>query len=117
MDKTLEAKIARIKELRPIDDIFFEVLASKPAVCQEMLRTILEDPGLIVEKCIVQNSQRNLYGRSVRLDALCILGSGERVNIEVQRSDDNDHFRRFCRPGRRGSCRLSQRRRFPRRRQ
>ena len=43
---------------------------------------------------ITQNSERNIYGRSVRLDALCTLGTGEKCNIEVQRSDNDDHLRR-----------------------
>ena len=47
-----------------------------------------------MEDVIVQSSERNLYGRSVRLDALCTLGSGKRVNIEVQRSDNDNHFKR-----------------------
>ena len=38
--------------------------------------------------------ERNLYGHSVRLDALCILGNGEKCNIEVQRSDNDDHLKR-----------------------
>ena len=37
MELTLEQKIEKVKDLRPIDDVFFEVLASKPAVCQEIL--------------------------------------------------------------------------------
>ena len=94
MELTLEQKKEKVKDLRPIDDVFFEVLASKPAVCQEILRTILEDPGLIVEKVIPQERLRNLYGRSVRLDALCYLGDGTKVNIEVQRSDNDNHLKR-----------------------
>ena len=58
------------------------------------MSTILEDKGLIVENVIVQSSIRNLYGRSVRLDCLCTLGSGKKVNIEVQRSDNDNHFKR-----------------------
>ena len=91
---TLEEKREKVKDLRPIDDVFFELLASQKAVCQEMLRTILEDDRLVVEDVIPQNSERNIYGRSVRLDALCILGDGSRVNIEVQRSDNDDHLKR-----------------------
>ena len=94
MELTLEQKREKVKDLRPIDDVFFEVLASKPAVCQEILRTILEDPGLIVEEVIPQSSLRNIYGRSVRLDALCYLGDGTKVNIEVQRSDNDNHLKR-----------------------
>ena len=54
----------------------------------------MEDPKLLVEDVIVQSSERNLYGRSVRLDALCVFGDGKRVNIEVQRSDSDDHLKR-----------------------
>ena len=94
MKSNIDEKLSRIKDFRPIDDIFFEVLAAKKEVCQEMLRTILEDDKLIVNEVIVQSSEKNIYGRSVRLDALCILGSGKKVNIEVQRSDNDNHFKR-----------------------
>ena len=94
MELTLEQKIERVKDLRPIDDVFFETLAGEKAVCQEILRTILEDKELIVEEVITQSSLRNIYGKSVRLDALCILGNGERANIEVQRSDNDNHLKR-----------------------
>ena len=89
-----EEQIARVQRLRPIDDVLFEVLADDKAFCQEMLQTILEDKQLQVTDVIVQSSQRNIYGRSVRLDALCILGNGEKCNIEVQRADRDDHFKR-----------------------
>ena len=90
----MEQKKAKIAELRPIDDIFFEALASKKEVCQEILRTILQDKKLVVLESSVQRDLKNLYGRSVRLDALCTLGDGKKVNIEVQRSNSDDHFRR-----------------------
>lgn len=94
MGLTEDEKKARVAKLRPIDDVFFEVLAQNPKVCQEILRVILEDDKLIVDDVITQNSERNIYGRSVRLDALCTLGTGEKCNIEVQRSDNDDHLRR-----------------------
>ena len=92
--KTLEEKIEQVKNFRPIDDTFFEVLADDIGVCQEMLRIILEDEKLIVKDVIVQSSKRNLYGRSVRLDALCILGNGKKCNVEVQRSNKDHHLKR-----------------------
>lgn len=91
---TLEQKKEKVKDFRPIDDVFFEVLADDIAFCQEILRVILEDDALVVNDVIVQSSKRNLYGRSVRLDALCTLGNGEKVNIEVQRSADDNHLKR-----------------------
>ena len=92
--KDQENKIEQVKNFRPIDDTFFEVLADDIGVCQEMLRIILEDEKLIVKDVIVQSSERNLYGRSVRLDALCILGNGKKCNVEVQRSNKDHHLKR-----------------------
>lgn len=94
MKLTEDEKKAKVEPFRPIDDVFFEALAQNPKVCQEILRVILEDDKLIVKDVITQCSERNIYGRSVRLDALCILGTGEKCNIEVQRSDNDDHLRR-----------------------
>lgn len=84
----------KIAEARLIDDFFFEVFAEDKAACEEILQTILEDDQLTVIDVVVQSSKRNLYGRSVRLDALCTLGDGSKSNVEVQRADNDDHFRR-----------------------
>ena len=70
--------------------MFFEVLAQNKGVCEEILQTILGDPNLKVLVTITQSSEKNLYGRSVRLDALCVLGDNSKCNIEVQRSDIDD---------------------------
>lgn len=70
------------------------MFASDIPACQEILRTILEDEKLIVNDVIVQSSERNIYGRSVRLDALCMLGDGSLCNIEIQRSDSDNHLKR-----------------------
>ena len=94
MGLTEQQKKEKVRGLRPIDDVFFEVLAQNVEVCQEMLRTIMEDENLIVTSVVTQSDERNLYGRSVRLDALCVLGSGAKVNIEVQRSDNDNHLKR-----------------------
>jgi len=92
---TQEEKLKRIEGMRLINDVFFEVAARDKGMCEEILRTIIGDPNLVVEDVITQCSERNLYGRSVRLDALCILGNGTRCNIEVQRADNDDHLRRM----------------------
>lgn len=94
MNLTAKEKLEKVRDLRPIDDVFFEVLAANPAVCQEILRVIMEDNLLVVSDVIVQASEQNIYGRSVRLDALCTLGNGTKCNIEVQRSDNDDHLKR-----------------------
>ena len=91
---SFEEKKAKVEDLRVIDDVFFECLAQDKDVDTEILRTILEDPDLQVVDVVVQSDQRNLYGRSVRLDALCTLGNGTLCNIEVQRSNNDDHLKR-----------------------
>lgn len=83
-----------VQKLKPIDDVFFQKLVEDKNVCEEILRIILEDERLEVLWVVAQDSIKNLYGRSVRLDALCRLGSGELCNIEVQKSSKDDQIRR-----------------------
>jgi len=80
--RTIQEKLERVQDFRPIDDVFFEALAQNREVCQEILRVIMEDKELIVESVITQCSENNLYGRSVRLDALCTLRNGTKCNID-----------------------------------
>ena len=89
-NKTLE----KLSELRPIDDIMFQQLAESEEVCQEILRVILEDNKLIVQKVTSQASLANIIGRAVRLDALCTLGDGTICNIEVQKDNIDDDLKR-----------------------
>lgn len=50
---SLEEKVEKVKDLRPIDDVFFEVLADDIPFCQEMLRILLEDENLVVKDVTV----------------------------------------------------------------
>ena len=72
----------------------FRKLCENIAFVEEILRVILEDDKITVVEVIPQNSLQNLRGRSVILDAYCKLGNGSYCNVEVQRSDSDDHFRR-----------------------
>jgi len=83
-----------VQKLKPIDDVFFEKLIEDKNVCEEILRIILEDDKLEVLWVTPQRSLKNLQGRSVRLDALCKLGNEQLCNIEVQKSNNDDHVRR-----------------------
>ena len=85
----------RIQRFRPIDDTFFQVFADDVGVCQEILQVILQDKQLIVQSVNVQKDEHNLAGRSVRLDTLCELGDGTLCNIEIQRSDRDNHLKRM----------------------
>ncbi len=85
---------ALVAQLRAIDDIMFRKLCENIAFVEEILRVILEDDKITVVEVIPQDSIQNLRGRSVILDAYCKLGNGSYCNVEVQRSDSDDHFRR-----------------------
>ena len=85
-----------VQKLRPIDNAFFPVLGQDPGVMEEILRVILNDDTLTVEKVIAEYTLPNLPGRGVRLDSFCETGDGHRINVEVQKADDDDHIRR-CR--------------------
>lgn len=82
------------KKLNPIDDLMFRKMAEDKEFCQEILRVILEDDGLIVLEASPQWTGTNLQGRSVILDAKCLKGDGTQIDIEVQKEDDDDHQRR-----------------------
>ena len=82
------------KKLNPIDDLMFRKMAEDKAFCEEILRVILSDPYLTVLEAVPQYAGTNPQGRSVILDALCVLADGRRVNVEVQKANDDDHQKR-----------------------
>ena len=87
--KTLE----EAKHLRIIDDALFRLIGARKEVCQEILRTLLDDDNLVVESVEVQKSEVSL-NREVVLDALCILGDGTLCNVEMQKSDLSNDYKR-----------------------
>ena len=82
------------KKLNPIDDLMFRTMAEDKAFCEEILRVILSDPALTVLESMPQYAGTNPQGRSVILDAKCVLGDGRKTDIEVQQANDTDHQRR-----------------------
>lgn len=83
-----------VEQLRLIDDTFFEKVMEDKDVCEEVIRIIMEDPGLSIREVNPQESVHNLQGRSVRLDVLCERSDGAYINVELQRADNDDHFKR-----------------------
>lgn len=82
------------KKLNPIDDLMFRTMAEDKEFCEEILKVILQDEKLVVLESTAQYAGTNPQGRSVILDAKCVLGDGRKVDIEVQKRDDDDHQRR-----------------------
>lgn len=68
-------------------------MAEDIGFCEELISTVLQQK-VIVEKVIQQNSVKNLQGRSVILDAYCVLEDGRKCNVEVQKENDDDQVRR-----------------------
>lgn len=77
------------KNLRIIDDALFRLIAEREGVCEEILRTLLNMPELVVVKVTAQSVVKSLH-REVTLDALCILDNEKYINIEMQKSTDED---------------------------
>lgn len=82
-----------VLSLNIIDDTLFQKMAEDIGFCEELLSTVLKQK-VNVEQVIPQNSIKNLQGRSVILDALCILEDGKRCNVEVQKANDDNHEKR-----------------------
>ena len=90
-----KAKIREeVKKLVPIDDVMFRKMAEDKDFCQEILRVIMGDPELIVITHNPQKMVSNLQGRSVILDAHCVLVEGREIDIEVQKANDDNHQKR-----------------------
>ncbi|MCR5777370.1 MAG: Rpn family recombination-promoting nuclease/putative transposase [Lachnospiraceae bacterium] len=81
------------KNLRIIDDTLFRLMAKNKKVCQEILRTLLDMPELIVIRSDVQYTITSLH-REIIIDAFCILQDGSYCNIEMQKDDSNDDIGR-----------------------
>ena len=85
-----DSTVASVRRLVPIDDVMFQKICESKATCQEIISTILGQEVRVLQ-VVPQDSIGNLQGRSVRLDCLCRLKGGVYVNVEVQKSNDDDH--------------------------
>lgn len=84
----------RARQMNPIDDDFFKKMAEDTAFCQEVIQVILEDKTLRIVEVKPQEYIKNLQARSVILDAHCISERDGHFNVEVQKSDDDNHQKR-----------------------
>ena len=93
--KTYEEQKSFVAKLNVIDDVFFHKMAEDKEVCEEILRILLSKPNLKVIESQVQRYLRNVGAHSVILDVLCQDENGDYINVEVQKTDDDDHQRRL----------------------
>ncbi len=80
-------------QLRIIDDALFRLIGTRKEVCQEILRTLLDDEKLCVKNVSIQRAEVSLH-RELILDALCELGDGTLCNVEMQKTDTNNDLKR-----------------------
>lgn len=68
------------------DELACLAFRNHPELVQSLLRTILEDPHLVVESAVVQDDLRGLNeAKSVRIDILASTADGREIAIELQR--------------------------------
>ena len=80
--------LEKIKQLRLMDDTFFNSCFDGNIPCMEVvLRAVMGNERLHVTEVFTQQNAPNLYGRSVRFDALATDGVAL-YNVEIQRSDE-----------------------------
>ena len=78
----------RIRQLRLMDDDFFQVCMQDNAkAVQLILRIIIGDAELTVIKVTTQKEMKNLLGHSLCLDVYAVDARGQRINVEIQRKD------------------------------
>lgn len=87
-------QIVIVEALNIMDDTFFQKIAEDPEVCEEMLRVFLDNPDLKIISSQPQCFLRNAGTRSVILDAFCTDKSGVFYNVELQKSDCDNHQKR-----------------------
>lgn len=83
-----------VQSMNLMDDDFFHKVMEDSGACEEMIQTILQDEGLCILESETQKFLRNCGARSVQLDLFCRSSDNRYFNVEVQKSDIDDHQRR-----------------------
>ncbi len=85
---TREEYLARIKEFRLMDDIYFTSYFNDCPSCMELvLRIFLGRQDLHVVEVTTQKNLPNLYGHGTRLDVFAQDDDGKFYDVEIQRTD------------------------------
>ncbi len=95
IDQKHQEDLQRLRGFCLMDDDFMtKCFEGDPQYIQFVLRIVLNKPDLIVVDVRTQVFMENLLNRSVRLDILATDSTGEKFNIEIQRSDKGAGFQR-----------------------
>ncbi len=82
-----------VQNLRLIDDELFKVVSVDIPSAEEILQPFFGNEKIEIVEVNIQKHQVNIK-REVRVDAECILRSGTRCNIEVQKGRKNNDVKR-----------------------
>ena len=87
-EQTHQQDLERLKLFRYMDDDFMTVcLEDNYEAVELILRIVLEREDIIIKSIRVQDSMKNLQGRSAVLDVHAVDGNGKEFDVEIQRSD------------------------------
>lgn len=94
LEKDYKRKKKLVQEMNLMDDDFFQKVIEDKDACEELIQTILQDEELRIVRSEPQKFLRNCESRSVQLDLLCQSSDDRYINVEIQKSDNDDHQKR-----------------------
>lgn len=83
-----------VRNFRLLDDDFMTKVFEDKACLELMLQIIMDIPTLNVESFHIQDSLKNIQGRSVRFDVWAEDDTHTQYNIEIQRADKGAGMKR-----------------------
>lgn len=89
---SFEQKKALVNQFTLFEDIFFSAVMKDKAAAEYVLRLCTGIPTLKLVSSNIQQSLRNMFGKSSVLDFIAQDSTGALINIEVQNSDDDEYF-------------------------
>ena len=93
--KLHEQDLKRLQGLCLMDDDFLNAFfKDNPEDTELMLRIIMGKPDLKVKRVDVQDTLKNLRGRSIRIDIRATDSEGKEYGIEIQRADQGAGIKR-----------------------
>lgn len=89
---TFEQKKALVMQFTLFQDIFFSAVMKRKDAAEYVLRLCTGIPDLTIVKSNIQQSLRNLFGKSPVLDFVAQDAKGKVYNVEVQNTEDKNSF-------------------------
>lgn len=89
-----EERRKKVRQFNMTSDAFFGKVMEDRKACEEVVRILLENPGIKVREVKAQYSIRNMESHSIVLDILAEDEYGNLINVEMQIRNEGDHQRR-----------------------